>query len=269
MPESANEFETQPDAESDVSDSRGFRQRHRWLIATGVVTIALVSVAALCAYSLTRGVPPWWRQVRKDDHATAEAVEHGVINQLSHVRPTDKEFTPREGQSWQSEEWSVSIKASDANAWLNARLPRWLANREPPVKWPDEISELQVEFDDGRIWIGARLTKGDRQQVLAASLRPELREDGSLWIPADGLELGALPIPQSWVLDRIRDARGELFPESVSELPEARDMFDAFAGKKAIVTEAIVRLEGGRRVRLLKFAARNGRLDMTFRTEKR
>ena len=57
---------------------------------------------------------------------------------------------------------------------------------------------------------------------------------------------------------------GEL---AIRDLPEVDAFFGALAGENAIFPNATVRLDGGRRVRVLSVSPKNGRLDLTFQTE--
>ena len=70
----------------------------------------------------------------------------------------------REGVSgddgWQSETWVIRLTSDEANAWLNARLPRWAENRLVDFQWPPEVQSIQVAFEAGSIRLGGFATKG-------------------------------------------------------------------------------------------------------------
>lgn len=223
-------------------------------------------------YALTHAAPAWWRSRRPADPAAikaAEEVENGLVTQFSSVRPGDPKFEPRPGQSWQSEKWSVSLHQDDANAWLNERLRKWIATRDSRVRWPDEVQEIQVEMVDGALHLGTKVRTAGGPRVVAISVHPVVRTDGSLWMHADGVQLGTIPLPSTFVMEWAERAAQELFPASSSAQTEAQSVLDAFQQRAPLVRDPVVRLEGGRRVRLLAIAMREGRVDLTFRTEKK
>lgn len=238
--------------------------------AAGV--LALAALFLFCLYALTHAAPAWWRSRRPADPAAvkaAEEVENGLVTQFSSVRPGDPKFEPRPGQSWQSEKWSVSLSEADANAWLNERLRKWITTQDPKARWPEEVQEIQVEMAEGELHIGTKVRTSAGSRVVAMDVRPSVRPDGALWMPADGVQLGTIPLPSSLVLDWAERAVRELFPESVATRADTQGALDAFQGKSALVRDPVVKLEGGRRVRLLAIATRDGRMELTFRTERK
>ncbi|MBL8764978.1 MAG: hypothetical protein JNM07_11980 [Phycisphaerae bacterium] len=237
-----------------------------WVLRAGLVVAALVCVFTLVLLGLTRQRPDWWCALDAADPRTAEtarAVENGVQTVLSRVRGRDPADPSR------SEPWSVSLKAADANAWLNARLPKWVENQTRRGGWPEQIREVQVEFRDGHVLIGARVRSGDGDRVLAAVLRPRIDPDGSLWIPATRLALGRLSVPASWVFNADVGLASLQVPAELRELTEARGLFGALAGIEAVSRTASLRLADGRRVRVRAINAHDGLLDLTFTTETR
>lgn len=222
----------------------------------------LTGAAFLGGWVLIRHAPSWWRTVRKDDPATIEAarrLQDAVATQLHLIRGSGDDGT--------GEVWAVSIKAGDANAWLNASLPRWLAHQHKAFDWPRELAELQVEFDDGVVRVGALVAIAGERRIFSATLEPVLSAAGELWMEASWVRVGRLAVPAGLVIDRARAQRERIVPEPVRDLPETIHMFDAFAGRLPMAREAVVRLGDGRLVRLLKIRARDGRLEVTFRTE--
>jgi len=243
------------------------RFRRPW-VAAGLALCA-AGTAALAALALTRATPAWWRPIDPADPATidaAQAVEHAVVRQLSALRPAaSPPATP--DASWRSETWSVSLSQADANAWLAARLPRWLESREKRVLWPAGVREVRVGFGDGVVRLGVRLAADGREQIAVAHVAPDLRADGSLWLPASWFSIGRLPVPGAWALGGADP--GDYLPADLARLPQVRRLADVLGGAAPLVNAAVIRLEDGRRVRLLRIAAREGRLELTCRTEKR
>lgn len=237
---------------------RTIRRARRWLLGVGVALVLIASVLVVVSLGLTRLSPTWWRTVHAHDPATAaaaETIENEVVNKVYAVRvePADA--------------WAVALRAPDANAWLNTRFEQWLANADAEFAWPEEISDLQVEFDDGLIQVGVLVRGAERTQVLSASLRPEFRSDGSLWVRVESMMVGRLPIPAGWIVDRAGEHPPDLLPTHLFEQPEVTHILAALAGDGPLVADPVLDLGDGRRVRLLGLTAERGRLRITCRTE--
>lgn len=225
------------------------------------VTIALVlcaTVLVLVVTSLARSAPSWWRSVRATDPATvarAESIENGLVNVMYEVRADA------------SEPWSVGLRAADANAWLNTRLAQWLLNRDERFVWPEQVRNVQVEFDRGLVQVGVEYVRDERPQVISATLRPEFHEDGSLWVRAESVSIGRLPLPADWILGQAETAWPDLFASGSVEDPEVRRMLDALAGTGPLATDPRVSLGDGRRVRILGLHSSGSTLHLTMQTE--
>jgi hypothetical protein len=277
---------------------------HRRVTIAGLVLVGLACVGMLLAVVLSQGRPGWWRTVDRSDPLTAERaeqIEDLFTNQVYKTRPSHSV----EVTEWQSgkeakaalpldhsatlplrrlvqasDDWTIRISADDATAWLATRLPKWLANREDRIHWPPEIGELQVQFDGRLVHVGAKVRtagKSDsasgggsgppRQHILSATLWADLRPDGSLWLPARWVYVGRLAVPASWVLGQVRRSGNAYIPEELRRMPETATMLRAFDGEGPIVQNALIKLGDGRRVRILRIAPRDGKLDITCRTE--
>ena len=235
------------------------------------------------AVMLSRATPGWWSAIdptNKQVAAAALRVENGAATQLTRIRQTDPGTAG-------SVPWTIKLTSADANAWLAARLRPWLESQaDGAFIWPKELEGVEVRFDGGRILVGARVH--DKQagggpgpsRVVTASLRPEFREDGALWLPATGMTIGRLYVPPSWMLARAKprarsgvgrvsagfagtDAERE---ESLANLPELRDVVEAIGGKVPVMRLPIIKIGDGRRVRIVKLEPEDDALYMTFQT---
>lgn len=247
-------------------------------MAVAVGLAATLTMIVAVGYGLSRREPEWWARAAEpgpgEENGDGEELQNSVINQLHLSRGTEEGLTAAElaaGEAWRSEPWRVSLRDEDVNAWVAEELPRWLANRDPPVRWPEQVESARVGFDHGVVMVGVRLRHGGASGVISASvisvsLVPELRADGSLWLRASWVRIGSLPAPASWVVARLRDALEE---GGLSEQAgrEAEFMLRVLAGEEALTSEPVVRLEDGRRVRLLDLEARPGEVWLTARTE--
>lgn len=246
--------------------ARRWREPRRITFLIGLVAAFcfVVMVLLVYAHGLTRRAPRWWNPAITIDPAAGEAIEMGLMGHLSAVRAADPALKP--GEPWRSTPWSVSLGEDDANAWLNSRMPRWMLNRGKPLVWPAEIASLQVKFEDGVIRLGVQILDGSDSVIAGVSLKPTIRTDGSLWLNSSGLDIGSLPTP-AWAVGTARSAYADSIPSALRDLPETRAFFGALAGSNAIFPNATVRLDGGRRVRVLGVTPKKGRVDLTFRTE--
>jgi hypothetical protein len=114
------------------------------------------------------------------------------------------------------------------------------------------------------------VTRDGSTRVLAASVRPEFRADGALWLPGSSVSVGRLSMPASWVVsDRARasgPAAGAVVPDELARLPKAKDLMDALAGRRPAMRSPVLRIGDGRRVRLLGLRAEDGALYVTCQT---
>lgn len=259
-------------------------------MAAGFIVVAVVSAGALIAVALAQESPRWWTTVNPDDPRTielAEAVENGLTSALTRVRPSAPGAGGDGPGGTINTPWRVYITNEQANAWLNVRLERWLADQTEQgaidFEWPREVKQVQVCFEEGRIHVGARVVSpdggarsGPRPRTLGATLRVEFGPDGSLWLTAERIEIGRLPVPAGWVLGSARaggSSAGERKVGEVSEdlarLPQTRNVLAAFRGERPVISRPVIRLADGRRVRLLAVEPRDGRLVITAQTEVR
>lgn len=183
--------------------------------------------------------------------------------------------------------WPVKLSDDGANAWLQLRLPVWLpkltagefrevinergevVDRVPidGLAWPEAVSEVRAAFKDGRFRIGASVGRGADARYFSATLAPEIREDGSLWMRATSVSIGRLTLPAWLVLgDDGGLVRGWMPPE-LRETAEAEAIFEKLAGLEPVFEDAVIRLGDGRRVRLLSLAVGEASLVAQFRTE--
>ncbi len=246
--------------------------RRRRLITLGlwlVVTLALVAAGGwIIVGSMTRAAPAWWRSIDPRDERTVQRagdLEGAITRHISMVRPGAVD--PEGGGAWRSEPWTVAMRAEDANAWLNVRMPVWIARENEHFDWPDEMSDLQVHFDAPMIRIGAKVYAEGREHYLSATLTPELREDGSLWVKADWVHVGRLPIPASWVLGEAEARAEDLIPPDLRDVPQAKTFFKIVAGEEPMAERSVVNLPDNRRVRLTALRAEKGWVSITCVTE--
>ena len=264
--------------------ARAARWAHRWRVriawsvaAAGCGIVAL----GLFAMTLADSEPEWWSgaSVRSIEMAElARRVENGAITHIT---------ADHQGATTAAVEWPVKLSDDQANAWLNLRLPVWLPRmtaeefvdvrdasgavieRRPVggVGWPESVDEVRVAFVDGRFRIGARVRTGEGTQVFGATLAPEVREDGSLWMKATSVSVGRVGMPAGLVLGRDGGRLREYLPASLVDSAEGEAIFSKLAGEAPMFEDAVIRLGDGRRVRLLSLEVASDSLVAWFRTE--
>lgn len=283
-------------------EGRARRRRivRRLLIGAGVLMVLGAAVGVPLGMGMMARSPSWWRSIDPKSSATVRAgteLENRVVDVMSQIRPSaikaGTAIAPGNA-GYQSEPWSIAIRAADANAWVNARLPKWVANqgveragpdgevktsasaRPRSFAWPEQVEQVQVEFARGMIHIGARVREGaagsgerGKTRIVSASLVPELADDGSLWMHADGIGIGSLPLPPSLVLAGTSSGKLGGIPKELRELPQTERLLRAFAGDVPLTLSPTLTLGDGRRVRVLAIKPEDGLLIVTCRTERK
>lgn len=251
-----------------------------WL-AMAVSAGGILLVLVLATVSLAQGEPGWWGTSRLQVSELAELarrVENAAITRIT---------ADHQGATAEAADWPVKLTDDEANAWLNLRLPVWLPRltaesfedvrddtgavieRLPVggVGWPESVDEVRVAFVDGRFRIGARITGDGDARVFGATLAPEIRDDGSLWMRATSVSIGRLTLPAGLVIGpdggRLRDH----LPASLLDSAEGEAIFGKLSGESPLFEDAVIRLGDGRRVRLLSLEVASDSLVAFFRTE--
>ncbi len=271
---------TIPSVASHPTPSRALRVRRlrRWAVGIGLGLAVALTLGWIMVGTMLRAAPPWWRQVRLEQQRTqeiAQEVENALGTHLHLGRPGER----KPDGVWRSEPWGVSIPSADANAWLNARLPKWLETVDAGFELPHQVSQIQVEFRDGRIAIGAAGRLGgepairtDREladadtsrRIVWASASSRIDEHGLLSLTLDRVYVGRLPISRA-VLAEVAERAG-LGRHAEASAAADTAWLDLLHGKPVKILP-VMKLEDGRRVRITGLRAREGRLEITCVTE--
>lgn len=226
------------------------RAQRAWLV--GALCLASVGTTVIViALLLSREKPTWWATIDPSDPQVmelAERVERAVVGAMHRNRST-------------GEPWTISVSAVQANAWLNAKLPKWVNSRN--ARWPEQLGQVQAHFENDRISLGVRIGSQRDEQIVAATVRPDLRADGALWLTQPSTNAGRLDLPSGWTLARLA---GWLPPE-IRSRELAHVILDALRQKGPALATTAITLEDGRRVRLVGVRIENDRLLLTCVTD--
>ncbi len=239
------------------------------LIAAGLTIAVVITLAGLIAASLSRAAPSWWRVYRPTpalrDHAAD--FENAVVSQLYRRRDDDPGWLRSgRGGPWRSAPWSVFIRDEDASAWLTTRLPEWI-NGQDGLAWPISLSQPQVAFRGGVVRLGVLIRTDRGSRILTAAVKPEIHDDGSLWLRSRRIHIGRLPVPAAFILARAERRLGEVLPDDIAEDPFSRKFIEILRGRAPLAREPVMRLDDGRAVRLLGLRVLDGRIELDCRTE--
>ncbi|MGD9693042.1 MAG: hypothetical protein AB7G17_09665 [Phycisphaerales bacterium] len=204
------------------------------------LTLTLLLLALLSSLA-----PSWWSDALRLTAVPSdvgERVERAIVSETHRARP-------------QGETWAMAITQEQANAWLRDRLPKWASNRGIRAA---PGAAVRVRFVENAIIVGAQEREGAR--VFTASLRPELRSDGSLWARLLSVSAGRMPAPTSLALDGLHSMIGN------TQTNGNHSPVTVLTGKSPAVEKAEVRLEDGRRVHPREIRVEPGRIIILWET---
>ncbi len=234
-------------------------RRGRWAMA-GVWTIAALFLTALILYLLTIPAPGWFHPADPRDpeiRRLAQRVENRVITEAYRFRGEPREGSGQ-GPRATGEPWTIRISENDATAWLAVKLAEWLANRDPPVRLPADISELQAHFDAGRAYVGASVGARGEGRVVSVSAGVRI-EGGNAWLVGTRAGVGRLSLPVSiggW----------ELLGGDGMGKAERNGILSVATGRAPLLKSGL-KLEDGRFVRVLGVRLEDGEMAVECVTE--
>lgn len=225
----------------------------RWPIRVITGLILFVTVLALPYASMARSAPRWWSEVSLVSEAARGPAGAEAAQRLENAITTELHRGRRGGESWE-----FTLHESQANAWIAHRLPRWLAHRDPAVV--KELPEVRVRFEPGRVLLGAQ--QGDR--VVGCALQVGLDDRGALRAKMRDARVGRAPLPGSLARSVARDA----MPQRLREDPDAVRILEAVLTGTPTEERVTLRLEDGRRVRIVGVRVESGTLTIGCVTER-
>lgn len=230
------------------------RGRHGSLAMMGVWVIGAIFLAGAVIYLLTLRTPSWFQHeagTQSERRLAAQRVENRLITEAYRFRGGP---APGPGGARRTgEDWRVRVTEEEATAWLSAKLGEWLANRDPPAKVPSEISELRAHFASGRAWIAGLFD----EKVYSVSATVRVTENG-IWLSGARAGVGSLMLPVSW---------GGMSLVGVDNSGAHGWAWRMLLGQEPLLAGGSIRLEDGRRVRVIAVRVLPGVIEAECRTE--
>lgn len=248
-----------------------WRKRGPLLILVAIGLTVGVTWGVLYVGQRMKAAPEWWLTLPENDPAimqTALDVENGISGELTRRRDLTEQDLPPVGPVRASEPWAVRLESAQASAWLTERLPKWAAAEGWLADWPEELAELRLNFDGATIRLGARIRSKDTADgsYMSATLTPQFRADGTVWLIADSVAIGTLALPPGWVFNKSAAKNGSVLPTELQG-DDLDEIFKVFAGDHP-APDPLIRLGDGRRVRLVGIRPEEeGTVLLIFRTE--
>lgn len=240
------------------------------LIGLAIGLVVGVTGALVYANHRMKQAPDWWTPIDAADPAVREAalnVENGLSGELTRRRELTERELPLVGTVRASENWGVRLESGQASAWLTERLPKWAEAEGWLAAWPEELAELRLNFDGATIRLGARVRSSATSEgsYMTATLTPQFRGDGTVWLIADSVSIGRLPLPPAWVFSGT-PGDTDVLPSEL-EGDDLKEIFRVFLGDQP-APDPLIRLGDGRRVRLVGIQPEEqGTVLLIFRTE--
>lgn len=209
--------------------------------------LMVIAIVVVILWSITETRPAWYRPPDPtDEHVSqiADSVENRVLEEVHKIRD-------------ESGTWTVRLRDAPLNAWLSAKLPKWL-EREQQVAWPDEIGAPQIRFSESGVELAVEVLGEHRSRVIVLKTVPSAA-DGRLTIALEGVDLGRMTIPGSFIETLVRSLPT---PEGDDRTVELWDRL--LAGEGVELGE--LKLTDQRRVELVDLKLGEGTLEVTCRT---
>lgn len=234
--------------------ARMARGRHGSLAMLGVWMIGIIFLIAAIGYGLTLRAPSWFQSKDRSQpemRLVAQKLENRLITEAYRFRggPTPGPA----GSRRTGDDWRIRVTEDEATAWLSVKLAEWLANRDPPLRMPRELSELQAHFGSGRAAIAGLFD----ERVYTASAAIRTNESG-LWVSGARAGVGSLTLPVSW---------GGTGLVGVDDSRTGGLIWRVFSGQEPLLPGGTFRLEDGRRIRVIAVRVLTGAIEVECRTE--
>lgn len=225
--------------------------RLRRVMQVLALLVVLVVGAVAVIWRMTWAHPAWYRPAAMSDTAAAqlaEAVENRIIEESHKVR---QDAAP----------WTLRVRSEQVNAWLAARLPRWLIH-EQDLQWPPQLGTPQVRLTRRGVDLALIISPDHRPRAIVLHILPKV-SDERLYLTFDRLSLGRIAMP-GYTLDDLIELAGEFGAAEVIQSQELAWVLDLLAGRVSL--EPLAVLADDRRVRLIDVTLGDDFIDLKLQT---
>ncbi len=212
----------------------------------GLALLILLGLAALWLWHLSTLGPAWYAPPNPHDQtviALADTVEYRLVEEVQKLRPA------------QDNRWTLRVRQQQINAWLAARLPKWIAH-EHGSEWPSKLGTPQVRIEADGLSVALPVIEGGGQRIFVARIIPQLA-DGQLKVQVERIAVGRIGLRGESIanlLAMLADHAPQLMDD-----PQVRSIIDALEQRDSIKPE--FELSDGRRIQLLNMRLADGWID--------
>lgn len=229
-----------------------------------LVTLSALAGILLIVLWWSAGLrPAWWSPIDQASPALrdrATRLENGAVTLMYGGDPATAPATP--GPANTPRRFTALVTADDAQAWLNTKMPQWAVAAGHVRRWPAEISDLTLRFENDQLLLGARLQTTSGERFVAALLTPRIDESGQLWITAKSVSIGRLTLPASLLLPSALPPSATAAAE-----PGAAAMSNALAGRAPLALRPTLQLAGSQVLHLRAISVKDGNLLLECEVE--
>jgi len=229
---------------------------HRIATAACVTLLLVIGYISIGVLRPMSQPPEWWDSSavsERDAVEPAQQLENELMRAASFVRPAGS-TPPSPGLSYRSEDWIVEISQAHANAWIVARLPKWLANRGESEEFINRMVRTRIRFEASVMKVGVPMMYSGVESVLWAAFTLQDNSAEGVQFRVVDAYVGRKRTPDE-VLEAALDDSAR---RTLAELKSGRDFSDALS----------MRLEDGRIVRVTRIQIGDSVLRLVCHTEK-
>ena len=220
----------------------------RKLLVAALAVVILALVGAAWVWFLLRSAPLWYVPPDPRDAnvaSLAETAEYRLVEEYRKIRP-------------EAERWTIRVREDQVNAWLAARMPEWIANRQE-VDWPVELGVPQVRMTEAGIDVAVPAELDGGSHVLVMRLVPEIR-DGQLRMGLERAGVGRANVGRG-PAEMIAEAIAPFLEDEADQIA----IMDVLSGRVGI--QPIIDLGDSRLVEVVSVVLGDGVMEVTNRTE--
>lgn len=222
----------------------GVRRWRRLLLGLFIIVIA----CGFALWRLSRIAPSWYRPPDPHDHRIillADTVEYRLVEEAQKARPAEQD------------RWTLRVHEGQINAWLSARLPKWIAH-QGDAEWPEALGTPQVRIEPSGISLAVPMIQTDSARTLVARFKPAMSGD-RLQLHVDRLALGRVGLPGEPLANLLQWLE-KIAPQTLQS-QQVQPVIELLAQRKPIDPQ--IELSDGRRVKLLELRLGDGWLDVS------